>query len=265
MRNCYNPRMKFFARSHFAAGASALALAVLLASLMAVEAGATGDRPLVIGVAAGLRMPTEQAAKAYGAETGRRVELRFGASEDLLTRASFPQVGEATDLLLPADESYVRTAEDRRLVAESWHLGTVRAVVLTSADIRTWDDLILPEHRIALGQPGSAIGKLTREHLRKFDLLDALAPHIVETGTVTEAANAAKVKAVSAAIVWNVVAQGYPQLTTVELPELRGCIGTVRIATLKQSRRPLEAEAFARYAADPARGGRFYRAAGLRP
>jgi|GEM_PF-2914771 len=257
--------MKFSARSHSAAGASALALALLLASLAAVERGATADRPLVIGVAAGLRMPTEKAAEAYTAEMGRRIELRFGASEDLLTRASFPQVGEATDLLLPADESYVRTAEERRLVERSRHMGTMTAVVLTSTDIRAWDDLIRAGHRVALGQSGSAIGKLTREHLGRLDLWDGLSPHVVETGTVTEAANAAKVKAVSAAIVWNVVAEGYPQLRAVELPELRGCVGTVRIAVLKQSRRAAEAEAFARFAADPARGGRFYRAAGLQP
>ena len=77
-------------------------------------------------------------------------------------------------------------------------------------------------------------------------------------------ANAAKLKAVHAAIVWNVVAQGYPNLVTLELPELQGCIATVRIAVLNQSRRPADAEAFVRYAADPLRGGMHFRAAGLK-
>ncbi len=256
--------MKFSARSHLLAGASALLLVGLIVGLAQVEAGATGDRPLIVSVAAGLRMPTEAVAKAYTAETGQRVELRFGASEDLLTRASFPIAAEPTDVFLPADESYVRIAEERRLVEGARLLGTMRAVVLTSADVRNWEDLLRPNRRIALGQPGSAIGKLTREHLRARGLWSALAPRIVETGTVTESANAAKVKAVPAAIVWNVVARGYPQLNTVELPELDGCVGTVRIAALKQSRQPANAEAFAAFAADPERGGQHFRAAGLK-
>lgn len=256
--------MKFSERPYLLAGASALLLIGLIVGLARVEAGATGDRPLIVGVAAGLRAPTEAVAQAYTAETGQRVELRFGASEDLLTRASFPIGAEPTDVFLPADESYVRIAEDRRLVERAWRLGTMRAVVLTSTDIRNWNDLLGPNRRVALGQPGSAIGKLTREHLQARGLWNDLAPRIVETGTVTESANAAKVKAVPAAIVWNVVARGYPQLTTVELPELDGCIGTVRIATLKQSRRSANAEAFAEFAADPERGGEHFRAAGLK-
>ena len=257
--------MKVVQRTHLVAGVTVAVLAGLLLELVRLEANATGDRPLVVGVAAGLRTPAETAAKAYTAETGHRIELRFGASEDLLTRTSFPQVAETTDLFLPADESYVRIAEDRRLIERSWPLGTMHAVVLTSAEIGSWAELLRPNQRVALGQPGSAIGKLTREQLHAQGLWDELAPHLVETGTVTESANAAKVRAVPAAIVWNVVARSYPQLKTVELPELQGCVGTVRIATLKQSRQPAQAEAFARFMADPDRGGRYFRAAGLHP
>ena len=257
--------MQVVLRPHLVAGVTLALFGGLLVELVRLEANATGDGPLIVGVAAGLRTPSETAAKAYTAETGHRIELRFGASEDLLTRTSFPQVAETTDLFLPADENYVRIAEERRLIDRSWPLGTMHAVVLTSAEIRNWADLLRPNQRVALGQPGSAIGKLTREQLHGQGLWDELAPHLVETGTVTESANAAKVGAVPAAIVWNVVAVGYPQLKTVELPELQGCIGTVRIATLKQSRQPVQAEAFARFVADPDRGGRYFRAAGLRP
>ena len=264
-RKSYNLGMKFSARPHFLAGLSVVALAGLAVGLVRVEAVATGDRPLIVSVAAGLRTPAEAVAMAYTAETGQRVELRFGASEDLLTRASFPIAAEPTDVFLPADESYVRIADERRLVERTWHLGTMHAVVLTSAEVGNWNDLLRQGRRVGLGQPGSAIGKLTREHLQTRGLWNDLAPHVVETGTVTESANAAKVKAVPAAIVWNVVAHGYPQLKTVDLPELDGCIGTVRIATLKQSRRPADAEGFALFASDPERGGKHFRAAGLNP
>ena len=257
--------MQVVLRPHLVAGVTLALFGGLLVELVRLEANATGDGPLIVGVAAGLRTPSETAAKACTAETGHRIELRFGASEDLLTRTSFPQVAETTDLFLPADENYVRIAEERRLIDRSWPLGTMHAVVLTSAEIGNWANLLRPNQRVALGQSGSAIGKLTREQLHGQGLWDELAPHLVETGTVTESANAAKVGAVPAAIVWNVVAVSYPQLKTVELPELQGCIGTVRIATLKQSRQPVQAEAFARFVADPDRGGRYFRAAGLRP
>ncbi len=260
----YNPGMKLVLRTPVVAGLSAVALAGLFAGLANVESRATGDRPLIVSVAAGLRMPTEALARDYTAATGQRVELRYGASEDLLARVSYPAGVEPTDVFLPADESYVRTAEDRRLVERAEFLGTMRAVVLSSDELRDWNDLLRTNRRVALGQPGSAIGKLTRENLRERGLWDELAPRVVETGTVTESANAAKLKAVHAAIVWNVVAQGYPNLKTLEPPELHGCIATVRIAALKQSRRPEDAEAFVRYAADSQRGGVHYRAAGLK-
>lgn len=260
----YNPGMKFVVRTPVVAGLSAVALAGLFAGLAHVESRATGDRPLIVAVAAGLRTPAETVARDYSAATGQRVELRYGASEDLLARVSYPTGVEPTDVFLPADGSYVRIAEDRRLVERAEYLGAMRAVVLSSDELQDWSDLLEPNRRVALGQPGSAIGKLTREHLRERGLWDELAPHVVETGTVTESANAAKLKAVHAAIVWNVVAQGYPNLVTLELPELQGCIATVRIAVLNQSRRPADAEAFVRYAADPLRGGMHFRAAGLK-
>ena len=259
----YNLGMKFVLRPYVAAGLSAVAWTGLFAALTDVEMQATGDRPLIVGVAAGLRIPTEALARDYTAATGQRVELRYGASEDLLARVSYPAGVEPTDVFLPADESYVRIAEDRRLVERSEYLGAMRAVLLSSDELRDWSDLLRPDRRVALGQPGSAIGKLTREHLRERGLWNELAPRVVETGTVTESANAAKLKAVHTAIVWNVVAQGYPNLKTLEPPELRGCIATVRIAALKQSRRPGDAEAFVRYAADPRQGGAHFRAAGL--
>jgi len=256
--------MKFVARTPVVAGLSAVALAGLFAGLAHVESRATGDRPLIICVAAGLRTPTEAVARDYTAATGQRVELRYGASEDLLARISYPAGVEPTDVFLPADESYVRIAEDRRLVECAEFLGTMRAVVLSPYEPHDWSDLLCPNRRVALGQPGSAIGKLTREYLRERGLWDELAPHVIETGTVTESANAAKLKAVHAAIVWNVVAQGYPNLKTLEPPELQGCIATVRITALKQSRRPADADAFVRYAANPQRGGTHFHAAGLR-
>jgi ABC-type molybdate transport system substrate-binding protein len=86
---------------------------------------------------------------------------------------------------------------------------------------------------------------------------------VVETGTVTEAANAAKLGSVDAAVVWDAVAAGYPGQTVLAPPELAGVTGRVVVAVLSQSADPAAAVRFARYLADPDRGLKTFRAAGF--
>ena len=45
------------------------------------------DRPIIVYCAASFRFVVEEVAREYTGETGRRVELRFGASEELLWKA----------------------------------------------------------------------------------------------------------------------------------------------------------------------------------
>ncbi|MBP3954573.1 molybdate ABC transporter substrate-binding protein [Gemmata sp. G18] len=218
------------------------------------------DRPLVVFVAPTSRLPIEAIAADYERETGQRIELRFGPSEDILTKVRFPAPGEPADLFLPADDSYVRQARDLGLVAESVPIARVRAVVLLAKNnpkrIGAWADLLRDGVKVAVPNPGAAVGKLAREHLVTTRKWLALEPRVVDTGTVTEAANAAKVGSADAAIVWDVVATApaYREQTVLALPELKGVTGRVELALLNQSSDAPAARKFARYVTDPNHG-----------
>jgi molybdate transport system substrate-binding protein len=217
-------------------------------------------RPLIVYAAPTSRLPLEAIAADYERETGQHVELRFGPSEDVLTKVRLPAAGEPADLFIPADDSYIRQARDLGLIAESIPITRVHAVLLLAKgnpkQIRTWGDLLRPGVKVAVPNPGAAVGKLARDHLIQTRTWDALASHVTDTGNVTEAANATKAGSADAAIVWDAVAAapGYKGQTVLSVPELTGVTGRIEIAVLKQSRDADEARKFALYVADPHRG-----------
>ena len=250
------------------AAGSLVALAALVAALWWRE-HRTDDRPLVVLAAPTVRLPLELVAADYAGRTGRRVELRFGASEDILTKVRFPSAAEPADVFIPADDSYVRQARELELVAESVPLARVRAVLLLSREnrrgIARWDDLLQDGVRVAVPNPGAAVGKLAREHLVRTGKWLELERRVVDTGTVTEAANATKAGSVDAAVVWDVVAAGpaFRDQPALRVPELEGVTGQIEVAVLRQSRDASAAAEFARYATDPDRGGARFRVAGF--
>ncbi|HYH68599.1 MAG TPA: molybdate ABC transporter substrate-binding protein [Urbifossiella sp.] len=254
-------------RTTVAAVGSLAVLGLLVGGLWWRQRDTGPDRPLVVYAAAAVRVPLEAAARDYEAEHGRRVELRFGASEDVLTKVGLVNPSDPADLFLPADDSYVRLARDRGLVAESFPLATMRAVLLVapgnSKGLAAWPDLLRDGVRVAVSNPAAAVGKLTRDHLAATGRWAALKPRVADTGTVTEAANAAKVGAADAAVVWDAVAVNYPGQKVLTPPELAGVVGRVEVAVLAQSADRDAARAFARYLADPERGLKTFRAAGF--
>lgn len=239
---------------------SLLLLAGLVAAL-AIRDGAHADRekPLVVYVAASLRPVMELVAKDYEANTGRRVSLRFGASEDLLSRVEFPSPADPADAFLPADDSYIRLAEKKGLIADAVPLSFMRAVVLLPPttkqrrSVSDWRDLIRPGMRVSVANEAAAIGKLVRSRLVATGNWKELEPNVRGAGTVTESANATPVGAVDAAVVWDAVARNYPAQVALDLPEFAGIRADVAIARLKQARDPEAAAAFVRHAAGSSR------------
>lgn len=267
----YNPRMTLTPRSGVVAVASLLLAAGLVALLAVRErigVGATTARPLLVYAAASQRPPLSRIAADYEAETGRRVDLRFGASEDMLARVRLPNAAEPADLFVPADESYVQQAERLGLVAESRAVATMRAVLLLADSrrdsIRSWDDLASRDARVSLANEGAAIGRLTRQRLTATGRWRELEPRVRGAGTVTDSANAVKLGAIDTAIVWDAVAHQYPDHIALNLPELDGVEAGVRVAVLKQSADPAAAEEFLRFVLDPQRGLKRYRECGFR-
>lgn len=220
------------------------------------------QKPLVVYCAAALKPAMEKVAAEYDAP----IEFRFGNSEQILAQCS---IGGQGDLVLPADDSYIRSALTMGVVKELFPLARMRAVVLVQAGnprgIATLDDLLKKDLRFGQANPdAAAIGKVTRDHLEKSGRWKPLhANTMVYHTTVTDAANAVKLGSNDAAIVWDAVAANYPSLAVVKLPELDGAIGNVEIALLKSCADAEAAKRFVNFVKAPDRGQKAFRAAGF--
>ena len=226
------------------------------------------QRPIIIYCAAALRLPLEAIAKDYQASTGQPVELSYGASEEMLSLAALANPNNPGDLFLPADESYIRMAQERDLVAEKFPLATMHAVVLVAPGnpkhLAEWADLLKPDVKVAIPARTAAVGRLTRDQLRESGRWRPLEARVIDTGTVTEAANAARLGSADAGIVWDAVAAAYPKLQVLNPPELAAIVANVEIATLKQSSDLETARHFVRFLTNPAQGLVRLRQAGFR-
>jgi molybdate transport system substrate-binding protein len=228
-------------RSVVAALGSLVILAGLIAALAHRDRPATGVRPLVILAAPTVRGPLEAVAADYTRDTGRPVVIDWGPSEQLVTTARFPAAHRPADLLIPADDSFLVHARVLGLLDEWTPLARVQAVVLLAPNnprrLEKWADLHADGVRVAIPNESAAVGKLTREHLTKTGRWYAISTRVKDVLTVTEAANAAKVGSVDAAVVWDAVAagSGYRGQTVLSVPELADVRGTVAAGVLKQS------------------------------
>ncbi|HXD88778.1 MAG TPA: extracellular solute-binding protein [Urbifossiella sp.] len=250
------------------AGAAVGSLAVLAGLIYLLYSGSESprdDRPLLVYCAAALKPAIQAVAADYQRETGVRIEFRFGNSEQVLASAALSREG---DLFLPADDSFVRAAEAKGLVAETFPVATMRAVVLSKAGnprgITQFADLLEPGLKLGQANPdAAAIGKVTRDHLLKSGHWKELSDHtLVYHTTVTDAANAVLVGSNDAAIIWDAAAVNYPKLAVVHLPELEGAIGKVELAVLRSANRN-GAMRLVRFVRSPEHGAPAFRAAGF--
>ena len=207
----------------------------------------------------------EAVSAEYLRETGERVEMEFGDSGRLLGQVAIRPDG---DLFLPADDSYVRIAEEKGLVERSIPLCRMHAVVLCRPGVAVASiaDMVKPGLRLGIANPDrAAIGKVVRDHLTAQGKWGALAARIdVQHFNVTDAANAVQLGSRDATFVWDAVALNYPDLPTVRLAELEGAIGRVELAVLRGSPNPDAAARFARYVGSSDRGLSFLSKAGFK-
>ena len=228
------------------------------------------DAVIVVHVAAALRPPMEKAADEFEKETGIRVELRFGPSEQLLNTLRLTKQG---DLFLPADDSYIDQARELGLTEQRYHLATMNAVAVfrkdfpKAADAITWDDFLSPGVKIGQANPDiTAIGKLTREGLSKGEYwkkIEARQP--VMLGTVTETINAVKLGSVDASIIWDALVPKDSPLKKAALPGLAEIKANVSIAVCRGAEARSEARWFAQYLAMEDGGQVHFRAMGYAP
>jgi ABC-type molybdate transport system substrate-binding protein len=230
-----------------------------------------GQQPLVIYCGAAAKRPVEIVAKKYekeyGQECGRAVQLDFGSSQSLLNGIELTHRG---DLFLPADESYLRLARGKGLLAEVIPLAEMGAVVAVKKGnpkkIHTLEDLLATDLRIAQGDPGTAIGKLTRDSLEPAGKWEPLRRRtVVFKDTVNSVANDVLLGSVDAGIVWDATVRQYPGLEAAAVEELSAVRSRLAVGVLASCRRPSEALRLARYLAARDRGQLDLAEAGFQP
>lgn len=256
--------------------ASLAALVVLSISLLrsgpnaSAVNPATGVKaePLIVYCAASNKSVIEAIRADYESKYNVPLQIQYGPSQTLLAQA---EVSNSGDLYLPADDSYLALARERKLVTEELPLATMQAVIAVAKGnpkkIERLADLLRDDVRVAQASPeGAAIGKLTRATLStsgQWDELDAQTT--VYKTTVNEVASDVKVGAVDAGIVFDAVLHDYETLEAVAIPELDAAQAHIGVAVLKASRQPKQALHFARYLSSRDAGLKRYREFGFQP
>lgn len=225
-------------------------------------------KPVVVYCAASNKSVLEAICADYEREFGLPLQIQYGPSQTLLAAL---EVAGAGDLYLPADDSYLALARDRKLLADEYPLAWMKAVVAVPKGnpkkIQSLEDLFRDEVRVAQAMPeATAIGKLTRDALSTSGRWDKLhAKTTVYKTTVHEVANDVKVGAVDAGIVFDAVLHDYQTLEAVAIPELADVKAHIAVAVLNASKQPQEANQLARFLAARDKGLTRYREFGFQP
>jgi molybdate transport system substrate-binding protein len=237
-------------RSAVVAVLSLVLLAGLIAGLVWRERPVSSVRPLIVLAAPTVRGPLESLAADFTRNTGREVVIDWGPSEQLVTTARFPAPHRPADVLIPADDSYLIHARDLGLLSDWTPIATVTAVLLLAPEnpkrISDWADLHADGVRVAIPNESAAVGRLTREHLKKSGHWHSIAPRVVDSLNVSNAALATQAGGIDAAVVWDAVSAGpgFRAQRVLKVQELDGVTGTIAAGVLCQSPDAVAARAF---------------------
>ena len=215
------------------------------------------QRELVMYCAAGVLKPVQAICAAYEKEYGIAVRIEADGSGPLLSKIRItPNRG---DLFLAGEESYVREARSLGLVAEVIPVARQHLVLGVQPDnplkIASVKDLLAEKIRVVLPNPElAAVGKVAQRALASSGEWDALieqtrkaSSRVSLVGTVTEAAQAVKIGAADAAIVWDATARQF-EIGAVEVPVLKSkATEQVTVGVLRSAANPTAALRFARY------------------
>ncbi len=235
---------------------STLALAGLVAALPRGSA-----RPVLrVSAAASLRGVLEAAALDYEARTGAAVELSFGGSEQLMAGLA----ANSGDAVVPADRGYLERATAE--LGPPVDLATMRAVVLSRRPVKSLTELTTGHDRASLADPATAaIGRAVAQVLSRRGEWAAFRPCVASSPErVTDSLVALRANAVTAAVVWDVVARPHPEFVMSDVPELAGATATVAGAVRAGASGETGAARFLADLAGPA-GQAHFRRAGFGP
>jgi molybdenum ABC transporter molybdate-binding protein len=232
---------------------------------MATPRKAAGQRgELILYCAAGLHKPVTEICASYERQYGVKVQLETDGSGKLLSKIRVaPDRG---DLFLAAEESYVRDARRFGLVAEILPVARQHVVLGVAPGnphkIVGVKDLLGEGIRVVLPNPElAAVGDSARRALEGSGQWEALiqqsqkfSSKVSLVGTVTEAAQAVKIGAADATLVWDATARQFG-IEAVEVPVFQSRTNEqVTLGVLAGSSDPTTALHFARYLTASDRG-----------
>ncbi len=208
------------------------------------------SEPILIYCAASNKGVVEAIRQDYEREYHEEIQVQFGASQTLMASA---EVSKSGDLYLPADDSFLTIARERKLIADEFPLAEMRVVIAVKKGnplgITALKDLLRADVRLAQGNTdATAIGKVTKAALSASGEWEALEQHTtVFKTTVNDVANDVIIGSVDAGIVYGPVLHDYDSLEGIAVPELEAIRSRVVVAVLKSSAHPKNALRFARY------------------
>jgi len=234
---------------------------------------AAGDRPLRLYCAAGLRQPTQRILDAYEQAYGVKVELHTHGSGTLFGQIrTEAKSGAGPDLYLTAEASYAEQGREQGLLKEVIPIGTQRPVMIVAPGnpkgIASLNDFVDPAKSVNFGiaNEGAAVGVKTRRIADQLGLREQLeSMRKTEQETVIALAEAVKIGALDAAVVWDTTAmmtQGVEVVQTSE-PAFDLGISQISVSVTSVTDRPTEALRLARFITARDKGLATYREVGF--
>ncbi len=221
---------------------------------------------LMLYCAAANRAVIESIRADYEKEFDVDIQIQYGASQTLLSALEVSKTG---DLFLPADDSYITLGQEKGLIAETFPLATMHAVLGVKRGnplkIVGYADLLREGVRVVQANPdAAAIGKITRDTLKQTDQWDALKDHTTNfTTTIADAANEVVIGAADVTIAYDAFLRSY-DLDSVSIPELEQATSLVKLAVLKSTKQSQRALHFARYVAARDKGLQHFESHGFK-
>lgn len=208
------------------------------------------DSELHVFCAASNQAVLEPICDAYEELTGIRIQVEYGPSQALLARLELTGKG---DLYLPADDSFLKAAKEKRLVEEILQIATMRVGLAVKKgnpkQLTSYDALVSGDVRLVQANPeAAAVAKLTRQLLEKVGKWEALENATTAfRGSVTEVAADIQVGSADAGIVYDAVLHPFEDLEFVPLEALGEATSQVSLGVLSSSESPAKALHFARF------------------
>lgn len=194
LKRSYFPETKLYSRAfatiNFVKTRCWFSINVLLLStaLSAHTPAAPGDKTLIVAAAANLSEVFKEVSAAFTAETGIRVTLSFGSTQQLTQQI---ENGAPFDVFAAADTEHIDRLASRGLVAQGTNVAYARGFLVlwcpAAESVKTLSDLrTAPIRFLAVAKPEVApYGKAAVEVLHRAGLWESVEKKVVYAENVT--------------------------------------------------------------------------------